>query len=92
MNRITLIIMLVLGFVSINGLFSQVNEFTHPSILSFEKSVEPVLADPGSVVSVSGKHFKHGKQSLLWQWENTEASWRIKQPGSYTPANPHNDN
>lgn len=92
MNRITLIIMLVLGFVSINGLFSQVNEFTHPSILSFEKSVEPVLADPGSVVSVSGKHFKHGKQSLLWQWENTEASWRIKQPVSYTPANPHNDN
>ena len=71
MNRITLIIMLVLGFVSVNGLFSQVNEFTHPFILSFEKGIQPVLAEPGSFVSVSGKHFKHGKQSLHWQWNNS---------------------
>lgn len=92
MNRITFIIMLVLGFVSIYGLFSQVNEFTHPSILSFEDGIEPVLAESGSVVSVSGKHFKHGKQSLLWQWNNSGDSWRIKQAVPYAPVNPHNDN
>lgn len=92
MNRITLLIMLVLGFLSITGLFSQVNEFTHSSILSFERGIEPVLAEPGSVVSVSGKHFKHGKQSLLWQWENTGDSWRIKQAVPYAPVNPYNDN
>jgi chondroitin-sulfate-ABC endolyase/exolyase len=92
MNRITFIIMLVLGFVSISGLFSQVNEFTHPSILSFEDGIEPVLAESGSVVSVSGKHFKHGKQSLLWQWNNSGDSWRIKQVVPYAPVNPHNDN
>ena len=47
MNRIIPIIMLVLGFMSITGLFSQVDEFAHSSILSFEKDIEPVQADPG---------------------------------------------
>ncbi|MDD4199709.1 MAG: chondroitinase family polysaccharide lyase [Paludibacter sp.] len=91
MNRIILI-MLVMGFTSLSGLFSQVNEFTHPSIISFEKGTDPVKASSQSILSISDKHFKHGKKSLYWKWEKSGDSWLIKQPVLYSPVNPHHDN
>ncbi|MDD2284587.1 MAG: chondroitinase family protein, partial [Paludibacter sp.] len=91
MNRIILI-MLVMGFTSLSGLFSQVNEFTHPSIISFEKGTDPVKASSQSILSISDKHFKHGKKSLYWKWEKSGDSWLIKQPVLYAPVNPHHDN
>ncbi len=81
-----------MGFVSLSGLFSQVNEFSHPAILSFEKGTQPVKAKLGSMLSTSDKHFKHGKNSLQWRWENEGDSWYIKQAIPYAPVNPHGDN
>ncbi|MFV0392055.1 MAG: chondroitinase family polysaccharide lyase [Paludibacteraceae bacterium] len=92
MNRIIFIIMLVLGFMSFTELYSQVNEFTHPSILSFEKNTDLLKAESASVLSISNQHFKHGKKSLHWQWEKTGDSWRINRLISYTSHNPLNDN
>ncbi|MFV0467418.1 MAG: chondroitinase family polysaccharide lyase, partial [Dysgonomonas sp.] len=92
MNRIIFIIMLVLGFMSFTELFSQVNEFTHPSILSFEKNMDSIKAESASVLSISNQHFKHGKKSLHWQWHKSGDSFRVKQLIPYASHNQLNDN
>lgn len=38
---------------------AQIREFTHPEIISFEHSTDPVTAGKNSKVSLSNKHYKH---------------------------------
>ena len=38
---------------------AQIREFTHPKIISFEHSTDPVTAGKNSKVSLSNKHYKH---------------------------------
>lgn len=93
MNRPrTIHIILVMLLASVTGLFSQVKEFTHPSILSFENGTAPAEQLQTSVLSVSGDHYKHGSKSLYWQWKNDGDAWSIKSAIPYAPVNPFKDN
>ena len=69
---------LLLFFVLIKA-----QEFTHPSILSFEESVEPAVADVNSSLSNSGLHYKHGSKSLEWKWNRDSAELIIRKPIDY---------
>jgi len=93
MNRartINIILLMLLAFVT--GSFSQVNEFTHPSILSFENGTGPAEQQQTSLLTVSGDHYKHGSKSLCWQWKNDGDGWSIKSAIPYAPVNPFKDN
>lgn len=69
---------LLLFFVHTKG-----QEFTHPSILSFEESVEPAVAGSNSLLSLSGLHFKHGSKSLEWKWSSDSSELIIRKPIDY---------
>ncbi len=71
---------------------SQIHEFTHPDLLSFEDGVHPAKTKGESVLTISSHHYKHGKSSLHWQWTQMNSSWEINQPIPYTQQNPFNDN
>jgi chondroitin-sulfate-ABC endolyase/exolyase len=91
-HRHTIIIILIMSFVSLSGLFSQMKEFSHPSILSFENGTAPVEQLQTSVLMVSGDHYKHGAKSLHWQWKNDGDAWSIKSAIPYASQNPFKDN
>lgn len=92
-NRNSIIpVILLISILIQTDLFAQIQEFNHPSIISFEAHTSTVQALPGSEVAVSAKHFKHGKNSLHWQWSKPGDSWQIKQAISYATVNPHGDN
>ena len=85
-KHLSLLFMLIPAFFATNA---QVREFKHPQILSFEESTSPVIAGEGSKVSLSDKHYKHLKSSLLWNWDKPNAQIFIKQPIGYLAQNPN---
>lgn len=89
-NKILLFFFIILSPYSSN--FAQIKEFSHPNILSFENGVLPATKGENSTLTVSQKHFKHGKQSLLWEWNDENASWSIKENIPYQSLNPFGDN
>lgn len=58
-------------------------EFSHPDILSFERSVQPFTASRGGSITTSGDHYKHGCHSLLWSWTREGAYLSVRQPIAY---------
>ncbi len=71
----------------------QSQEFTHPSLISFENSSSPVEADNSSEISSSDQHFKHGTKSLNWKWTSEGAALHIHQPVNYLfPSENKEDN
>ncbi|MDY2942717.1 MAG: chondroitinase family polysaccharide lyase, partial [Paludibacteraceae bacterium] len=58
-------------------------EFSHPDILSFERSVQPFTASRGGSITTSGDHYKHGCRSLLWSWTREGAYLSVRQPIAY---------
>ncbi|MGN1240542.1 MAG: chondroitinase family protein, partial [Paludibacteraceae bacterium] len=58
-------------------------EFSHPDILSFERSVQPFTASRGGSITTSGDHYKHGCHSLLWSWSREGAYLSVRQPIAY---------
>ncbi len=57
------------------------------SVLSFENTTVPVVCKGGKV-TLSGKHFKYGKNSLLWSWKRRGASLEIPGEIPYLHENP----
>ena len=68
---------------------AQIREFTHPEIISFEDSTDPVTAGKNSKVSLSNKHYKHLGHSLQWNWDKPNAQIFINQPIGYLSQNPN---
>lgn len=66
--------------------FAGYNEFTHPSILSFEDNTAPFKGDASSVLSVSQQHYKHGKKSLRWEWKSDGAVVKVQKAINFLPA------
>ena len=62
-----------------------VNEFTHPGILSFEEPPTFIRTDKNSTFSLSTDHFKHLKKSLKWNWSIPGAQWSIRDSIPYRP-------
>jgi len=93
MNRARTIYILLLTLLAcVTGLFSQMKEFSHPSVLSFENGIAPAEQLKTSALAVSGDHYKHGAKSLHWQWKNDGDAWSIKSAIPYAPQNPYKDN
>lgn len=78
MNRCILYIVSVLISASLSA--ADYREFSNPHILSFEQGTAPAEARCGSRLSISTEHYKHGTQSLCWQWHRRNASIYI--PGA----------
>lgn len=68
---------------------AQIREFTHPEIISFEHSTDPITAGKNSKVSLSNKHYKHLRHSLQWNWDKPNAQIFINQPIGYLSQNPN---
>ena len=66
-----------------------VQEVADARILSFEESAAPMEASPGSTLSLSGDHYKHGSRSVRWQWSQPGAQVRIASPVEYLAENPN---
>ena len=66
-----------------------VQEVADDRILSFEESAAPMEASPGSTLSLSGDHYKHGSRSVRWQWSQPGAQVRIASPVEYLAENPN---
>lgn len=65
-----------------------INEFNHPSILSFEDGVKPAVAiSETSRLLTTREHYKHGKSSMRWLWSANHSEWVINQPIPYAPFN-----
>lgn len=75
-------------FLLTTELNAQPQQFTDPSILSFEGGISPATCDSHSKLSVSAEHFKHLNSSLDWKWNAPLAQWSIKQDIGYKPHNP----
>lgn len=78
---------LLLTLLSASFAFGQngTEEFTHPSILSFEEPPAFLRADKNSTFSLSTDHFKHLKHSLKWDWNAPGAQWSIRDTIPYRP-------
>ena len=63
-------------------------EVADARILSFEESAAPFEASPGSTLSLSADHYKHGSRSVCWQWSQPGAQVRIAAPVEYLSRNP----
>ena len=74
------ILYIVFLLVSVSVFGNGYREFDNPQILSFERGTTPAKALCGSRLSVSTSHYKHGAQSLCWQWHRRGAALCI--PGT----------
>lgn len=78
--------------ISVAVSLANIQAYNHPAILSFEDGISPAKADTYSELTVDGKHFKHGKNSLKWQWNQNQASWNIQEEIPYAYQNPFGNN
>lgn len=81
MKHFGLVSLLLLSSLGIKAV--DYREFTYPDILSFEQGVAPAVEVQNSALSTSLQHYKHGQQSLCWQWKRNKASFAIKAPIAY---------
>lgn len=66
-------------------------EFEHPLLMSFENNdFKNWKFGKGNKLSISESHFKHGKSSLHWQWNN-KGNILLRKDIGFVPFNPVNN-
>ncbi len=60
-------------------------EFTHAELLSFEDNQVLFKAQPDALLTLSDQHYKHGQQSLCWQWNKDSTSIVLDRPIAWFP-------
>ena len=72
-----LVAFLLLICIGSNNILAE--NFSHPSVLSFETGIQPAIAGKNSTLTISSEHFKHLNNSLKWSWNAPSAQWSIRQ-------------